>query len=452
MAEHKEISEILISERCIGWGHACTYRIDLKAKTFSKRKDDPYSSFLEPDSSFLRDWKRKKDGISEKKEHIANEECITEKIPSFELIKNLDDEEITTFLNESVTHGFLSWKPRYVNTNFICDETTWGIDIKFSDSTSQFSSGVVGSDNLPETWVAMADAFEDLTGTLVLKYFKWQKVEKRYFYNLKRNIELWDGSIPYFNQDLQIGLNENAPTLTTYLITDGTPKPCIIIFPGGGYRNRADHEGEPVAKWLNTLGYHAFVLNYRIAPYQYPAPFADAMRAIRHVRYHADEYEIIPDKIGVLGFSAGGHLACMASTLYDDEFYPPADAIDTVSARPDAAVLCYPVVSFVDYAHEGSLGFLLGENPTSELKHKCSGELAVHAQMPPVFLWHTVEDASVPVENALNLAAALRKNHVPFALHIFNKGVHGLGIKGIAPQAAKWTDLCAGWLKETLAE
>ena len=261
------------------------------------------------------------------------------------------------------------------------------------------------------------------------------------------DIKLWNDGIPYFDISSNTGKNVNAPSITPYLIKDGAKRGCVIVFPGGGYTDRADHEGEPVALWLNSLGFNSFVLNYRVAPYKYPAAFADAQRAVRYVRHNCAKFDTDPDKIGILGFSAGGHLACISSALYDSEFYTAGDEADKASARPDAAVLCYPVVSLLSHTHAGSVNSLLGENADDEIKTRFSGEKIAHGNMPPVFLWHTVEDGAVPVENTMALAAALRNNGVPFECHLFNEGWHGLGLGGGTLLATKWAELCGQWLQ-----
>jgi acetyl esterase/lipase len=267
------------------------------------------------------------------------------------------------------------------------------------------------------------------------------------------SIKLWQTDIPHYNSQFQIGQNENSSALTPYLINDGVKRACVIVFPGGAYMKRSDHEGGPVALWLNSLGINAFVLNYRVAPYKYPALMADAQRAVRFVRYNCEEYGVDPDKLGVLGFSAGGHLACVASALYQTQFYPVQDEIDRVSARPNISVLCYPVVSLLKYVHEETVTELLGSS-SSELRESLSGEMIIHADMPPVFLWHTVEDQSVPVEHSIMLLQALRKNKTPVDCHIYNNGGHGLGIglspRGAAPVTAGWVEVCAEWLRVRL--
>lgn len=254
---------------------------------------------------------------------------------------------------------------------------------------------------------------------------------------------LWTVSVPLFSTE-----DNFTPTITPYLIDRKEKHGAIIIFPGGGYQHRAHHEGEPVAKWLNSLGISAFVLNYRISPSRHPASLADAKRAIRYVRHYAEEWSIDPQKIGILGFSAGGHLASMASTQLLEECYESTDVIDKESCKPNLAILCYPVISFTQSYHEGSVYNLLGNKSSEQLRVSLSSENNVTAATPPTFLWHTADDEPVPVENSLLYAQALSKHKIPFEMHIFPNGRHGLGLAEEDPVVGKWTDLCENWLKQ----
>ena len=243
-------------------------------------------------------------------------------------------------------------------------------------------------------------------------------------------------------------IDEEIPTLTTYLINDGKKRGGIIICPGGGYQRRANHEGEPVAKWLNSLGINAFVLDYRVFPSKHPAPLADAQRAIRFVRYHEKEWNLDKNKIGILGFSAGGHLAATLSNLADYPAYVKIDVIDEESTKPDIAVLCYPVISMLEYSHQGSVSSLLGENLNANDLHLLSHQRNVNKETPPTFLWHTADDSSVPAENSMMYAEALSKVNIPYELHLFQEGRHGLGLAKENKDVALWTDLCASWLRK----
>lgn len=241
---------------------------------------------------------------------------------------------------------------------------------------------------------------------------------------------------------------EDKPTLVPYLVEGSEPTAAVIVCPGGGYARRANHEGEPVAQWLNSLGISAFVVHYRVAPYRHPNPLMDAQRAIRTVRSRANEWNIDPNRVGILGFSAGGHVAGSAGTHYDAGRPDAEDPIERESSRPDLLVLCYAVISFGPYAHKGSLTNLLGESPDPSLVELMSHELQVTEDTPPTFLWHTADDASVPVENSLLFASALSRNRVPFELHVFESGRHGLGLAAEQHGVRAWTDVCASWLQQ----
>ncbi|MBI3974078.1 MAG: alpha/beta hydrolase [Chloroflexi bacterium] len=241
---------------------------------------------------------------------------------------------------------------------------------------------------------------------------------------------------------------EGLPALTPYLIEGDHTRAAVVVCPGGGYARRAPHESGPVARWLNTLGLHAFVLDYRVAPHRHPVPLGDARRALRFVRHHAREWRVDPQRIGILGFSAGGHLAASVSTHFDDGNPEADDPIEHHSCRPDLAILCYAVITFGDaFRHTGSMRNLLGDDPPEALRRLLSNELHVTADTPPTFLWHTAEDAGVPVENSLLYAAALSRHKVPFELHVYPTGKHGLGLAQDHPQVRNWTELCAVWLR-----
>ncbi len=244
-----------------------------------------------------------------------------------------------------------------------------------------------------------------------------------------------------------------APQLTLYPVNANYPTGAVIICPGGGYHHRAFHEGEPVAQWLNRLGLAALVLDYRVAPYRFPYPILDGLRAVRYVRTHAAELQIDPQKIVMLGFSAGGHLAATVGNYSDHSPLAAAvnchsrDGIDRADHRPNGLILAYPVVSFQEFAHQGSIQQLLGAPPDPHWLTVLSNHRQVTSATPPTFLWHTADDASVPVENSLELATALRKANVSLEFHIFPHGRHGLGLAAESPQVAHWTTLCANWLR-----
>lgn len=239
------------------------------------------------------------------------------------------------------------------------------------------------------------------------------------------------------------------PTITPYLLDSKHSLGCVIVCPGGGYVGRAPHENEPIALALNDRGLSAFVCDYRVAPYCFPYPLLDAQRAIRWVRARAGKLNIDPACVAILGFSAGGHLVSTAGTHYDEGNPSTGDPIDKYSCRPDALVLCYPVITFTkEFGHQGSCDNLLGENPPAELVQSLCNETQVTSDTPPSFLWHTADDAGVPVENSLIFAQALSANRVPFELHVYEHGRHGLGLAEGTGHIATWMDLCAEWLKE----
>jgi acetyl esterase/lipase len=247
--------------------------------------------------------------------------------------------------------------------------------------------------------------------------------------------------------------NEDAdrPTLTVYLPPAERAVPTgVVVCPGGGYAKLAmDHEGRQVAEWLNSLGVAAFVLKYRLGPrYRHPAPLEDAKRALRLVRSRAGEFRIAPDRIGVWGFSAGGHLASTLATHFDAGNPAAADPIERVSCRPDFAILAYPVISFAsEYAHKGSRRNLLGDNPDPALVENLSNEKQVTAQTPPTFLFHTNEDQGVPAENSVLFYLALRRAGVPAELHIYERGRHGVGLAPNDPVLSSWPQRLADWLR-----
>jgi acetyl esterase/lipase len=243
----------------------------------------------------------------------------------------------------------------------------------------------------------------------------------------------------------------DRPKITVYRAPAQTSTgAAVVVCPGGGYRVvAADHEGRQVAEWLNSLGVSAFVLQYRLGTrYRHPAPLQDAQRAIRTVRARGTEWGIASDRIGILGFSAGGHLASSAATHFDDGDPGAEDPVEQVSSRPDFAVLCYPVISFTTVAtHSGSRRNLLGEEPDPALVWKLSTELQVTPRTPPTFLFHTDDDPGVPVENSLLFFQAMKRAGVPGEMHVFAHGRHGVGLAPEDPVLSTWPGLCAKWMK-----
>jgi len=244
----------------------------------------------------------------------------------------------------------------------------------------------------------------------------------------------------------------DKPSLTIFLpVKNQANGTGIVVCPGGSYRALAmNHEGRQVANWLNSMGIAAFVLKYRLGPkYHHPVELGDAQRAIRMVRTNAVEYGVSPARVGIMGFSAGGHLASSAGTHFDTGNPGDADPIQRASSRPDFLVLGYPVISLTtQYTHKGSLQNLLGDNPDPKLVESLSSELQVTAQTPPTFLFHTTEDKTVPVENSVLFYLALRKAGVSAEMHIFEKGPHGVGLDLRDPVLGKWPELLANWFRE----
>jgi acetyl esterase/lipase len=257
-------------------------------------------------------------------------------------------------------------------------------------------------------------------------------------------IELWEEGAPYAIGDYP----EDRPAITAYFAEKkGSKQPAVVVLPGGAYHSHALHEGEPIARWLNTLGIVAFVLQYRVAPYRHPVPSTDAKRALRLIRSRAEAWGIDSTRLGVIGFSAGGHLASNVGVQYDNGNVNAIDIVDRFSSRPDFMILCYPVISMGEFGHDGSRIHLLGENPTNESIQLLSSELHVTEDTPQTFLWHTSDDPAVQVENTLMFAGALSRCKVPFELHSYQTGCHGLGLAESHPEAQTWLDLCSRWMK-----
>ena len=253
-----------------------------------------------------------------------------------------------------------------------------------------------------------------------------------------RTIPLWEDRIPYND------LTENGfiPSVREYL--SDSKESAVLVCPGGAYIRKAEHEGKTVAETLNDARFTAFVLDYRVSPCDDRAPLNDVLRAIRLLR------SMNFGKIAVMGFSAGGHAACGAATLYREAFLDRDDPVDFFSSRPDALISCYSVVSMTDHEHIGSVKNLLGEEWLNWQKRShYSAELQVDGNTPPAFIWHTTGDGSVPVENSINLAKALAAKNVPFELHVFPGGRHGMGLAKDDPVIGSWVPLCLKWL-ETL--
>ena len=261
------------------------------------------------------------------------------------------------------------------------------------------------------------------------------------------SLPLWPTAAPGFLGDKP----QDIPTLTAFLPpADQRNGASMVILPGGGYGALAEHEGKGYADWLVAHGVSCYVLQYRLGShgYRHPAMFNDAARALRTVRAWARREGLDPARIGIMGSSAGGHLASTLLTHFDAGQADAADPIDRESSRPDLGILCYPVITLETYTHQGSKDNLLGKNPPAELVKFLSNEQQVTAQTPPCFIWHTAEDPAVPVENALLFATALSRTKVPFDLHIYQNGKHGLGLPAHGAGAPPWDSDCLYWMEK----
>lgn len=259
---------------------------------------------------------------------------------------------------------------------------------------------------------------------------------------------LWEDSAPGAKGDEA----KDQPRLIRYVVPETKSTGVgVVVLPGGGYGGLAmGHEGHEIAQWLNANGISAFICDYRHRGkgYGHPAPMLDAQRAIRTVRTHAATWGVDPNRIGVIGFSAGGHLSSTVSTHFDAGDAKAEDPIDRVSCRPDFAILCYPVIAFDEpFTHRGSQRNLLGENPDPELIKKLSNEKSVTKENPPTFLFHTTDDQAVPVENAIVFYMALRRAGVPAEMHVFEPGRHGVGLAKGIPAVSEWSNHCLDWMR-----
>ena len=260
-------------------------------------------------------------------------------------------------------------------------------------------------------------------------------------------IRLWSGEAPG-----AVGYEDkDRPTITPYFPATNATGAAVVICPGGGYGMLAAHEGNDYAVWLNQLGLTAFVLKYRLGAhgYRHPIMLQDAARAVRLVRARAQEWKIDPQRVVLMGSSAGGHLASTLLTHFDAGDPNAKDVIERQSSRPDLGILCYAVITMGPYTHQGSKVNLLGKEPGEELVKLLSNELQVATNTPPCFIWHTWEDKAVKVENSLQFAAALQRAGVPFDLHIYEKGRHGIGLADKPPfaNAHPWSRDLVFWLK-----
>lgn len=271
---------------------------------------------------------------------------------------------------------------------------------------------------------------------------------------IHQTIDLWE-NLPYGGQDS----DGFRPKLDTYILDGNKIRGAILICPGGGYGFTSEREAEPIAMQFNAAGFHAFVVYYSVAPRKHPQPLLDVSRAMCILRENAKYWNIDENKIAVCGFSAGGHLAASLGVHWQQPYLLEAAGIEKDMNRPNALILCYAVLSTGEYGHQGSFINLLGENASAGALHHMSLEHQVSEATPPAFLWHTFDDAVVPVENSLLFAQSLRRYNIPFEMHIYPHGFHGLSLATeetgedgmIDPHAATWVALCVQWLKGLFA-
>lgn len=286
-----------------------------------------------------------------------------------------------------------------------------------------------------------------------------------------QQIPLWpNGKVPNSTQllgeeeiperDILFIMNVQTPTIEAFIPSEQSANgAAVIICPGGGYGGVSyDWEGTDVAKWFNSFGVAAFVLKYRMPQAEsvkvsHLAPIQDAQRAIRWLRSNSEKYNVDIDKVGIMGFSAGGHLAASLATQYDYECYKPIDDIDTYKANPDFMMLLYPVISMLDgVTHQGSKNNLLGKNPSKALIEQFSNELQVKSLTPPTILIHSADDKAVPVENSIRMYQSLIKNNIDATMHLFPKGGHGYAFGISRKDAPDWAPLAKNWLTNLLNE
>lgn len=260
-------------------------------------------------------------------------------------------------------------------------------------------------------------------------------------------VKLWNEKIPHYDPEA-----DTPDQMKLFLLDANEKLPCIVVLPGGGYRGRAKHEGDPIAEFFNSQGFHSVVVDYRVAPNRFPAALSDVQRAVRTLRYRADEWNIDPKRIVVCGFSAGGHLAA-SSLLYSDVYSEQAerDGADNMDHIPNGAILCYPVISVdSDFGNVITGKNLLGDEVYETEKQKFFLSQYVTDKTPQVYMWHTSDDEGVNVKNSLSFAAALRDHGVRFEMHIYPHGPHGLGLAQSYPDVSEWAALAADWVKRNI--
>lgn len=260
-----------------------------------------------------------------------------------------------------------------------------------------------------------------------------------------QTIDLWPETCPHHVQT-----DYGAPRLDVYPPAGQTDKPraAVIVCPGGGYGMLAPHEGAPLAELFAAHGMVGFVCYYRVAPHRFPLPQADVMRAVRLVRARAEEFSVDPQRIGLMGFSAGGHNAATVATQPNIHKDAHDDLVGRYDCRPNRLILGYPVISFLDHAHRGCIDNLMGEDASDDQCRALSNQLHVTAENPPTFTFHTADDGAVPVENSLMFAGALRRAGVPCESHVYESGPHGVGMALDNPKLRSWTAVLIDWLHD----
>ncbi len=261
-------------------------------------------------------------------------------------------------------------------------------------------------------------------------------LKKGMFFEMAEIFNLWE-KVPGYN-------GGHFPTIEYYKAETKKGDGAVIIFPGGGYRGRAEHEGKGYAEYLSACGIDSFVVQYRVSPDRFPYPLLDARRAVRFVRANAEKFGIDPDKIAVMGSSAGGHLAALVSTYLKPVDGEGVDALDGICFRPNAQILCYPVIDYE--GNSGSFNNLLGEN-AKETANDYTPYLICDEKTPKMFLWHTAEDDCVNVINSYRYAIKLREYNIPVEMHIYPHGGHGLGLAPNYPYVQSWAEHLVAWLK-----
>jgi acetyl esterase/lipase len=267
------------------------------------------------------------------------------------------------------------------------------------------------------------------------------------YYMINKTIQLWE-SWSSKNSEL----DGFKPTLVTYVLDGNKERGAVLICPGGGYRVNSERETEQIAMQFNAAGFHAFIVYYSCAPRRHPEPLLEVSRAMCIIRENAEEWKVNKDKIAVCGFSAGGHLAASLGVHFDKPYLFENLGITKGLNKPNALILSYPVISSGEFAHRDSFTNLLGADADSNLLHEMSLEHQINEKTPPTFIWHTFDDEVVPVENTLLFVQGLRKKNIPFELHIYPHGEHGLSLATEEtnvsnPHVATWMELCIEWLK-----